>query len=163
MKRVSMQDTFTRNAPVITVGLDTPAQDALRQMRQHNIHHLVVSSPEGVLGVISDRQLLRKALSDNGVWQDGVTVRDGYIRLDETLTDESDLAAALDLMTQKGTTGLPLVKAGRLLGIVTESDLLHILRKHITAPEISAEEKSQLVLGNPLIMNLMQLLAEAGI
>lgn len=163
MKRVTMHETFSSNAPVITVGLDTPARDALRQMRQHQIHHLVVSSPEGVLGVISDRQLLDKALTSEGAWQDGVTVADGYVSLDETLNDESDLAAALDLMVQKGTTALPLVKAGRLLGIVTETDLLRILRRHIGSQEISPEEKGQLVLGNPLIMNLMQLLAEAGI
>jgi CBS domain-containing protein len=163
MKRVTIQETFSRNAPVITVGLDTSARDALRQMRNHQIHHLVVSSPEGVLGVISDRQLLSKALTSDGVWLDGVTVRDGYVRLDETLTDESDLASAMDLMAQKGTTGLPMVKAGRLLGIVTESDLIRIFRRHVGPSEISPEEKGQLVLGNPLIMNLMQLLAEAGI
>jgi CBS domain-containing protein len=163
MKRVTMHETFSSNAPVITVGLDTPARDALRQMRQHSIHHLVVSSPEGVLGVISDRQLLGKALTEDGVWKDQVTVRDGYVRLDETLTDESDLAAAMDLMAQTATTALPMVKAGRLIGIVTESDLMRILRRHVGSTEISPEEKGQLVLGNPLIMNLMQLLAEAGI
>lgn len=163
MKRVTIHDTFSRNAPVITVGLDTSARDALRQMRHHQIHHLVVTSPEGVLGVISDRQLLSKALTADGVWQEGVTVRDGYVSLDETLTDESDLAAAVDLMAQMGSSGLPLVKAGRLLGIVTESDLIRIFRRHVGSGEISPEEKGQLVLGNPLIMNLMQLLAEAGI
>lgn len=163
MKPMTLHDTFSRSMPVITVGLDTPTQEAWRHMRQHKVHHLVVTSPEGVLGILSDRQLFEASLSSEGLWKESTVVGDAYIRLDETLTDDSNLAATLDLMAQKGCSALPLVRAGKLIGIITESDLLKILRLSVSSQELSVEEKGQIVLSNPLVMNLMHLLAEAGI
>ena len=163
MKAFTLHEAFSHSMPMITVGTDTTARDALRQMRQHKIHHLVVTCPEGVLGILSDRQLYEKALGDDAHWHDKVSVYDAFTRLEETLNSESDLASALDLMAKHRCSALPIVRAGKLIGIVTETDLIKILQRSIASQELSAEDKGQLLLGNPLVANLMQLLAEAGI
>jgi CBS domain-containing protein len=74
------------------------------------------------------------------------------------------------LMHEEGVSALPLVSRGKLSGIVTESDLLRILRTLLgavpadnEARDLDATEKGQVMLGNPLVQNLMKLLSEAGI
>jgi CBS domain-containing protein len=163
MRIMGLKEEFVRNMPIITVGLDSDVETALHQMRKHKIHHLVVTSPEGVLGVVSDRQIFDKAWTSDGQWDRKLTMNDVYTHLDECLSDSSDISQALELMMQTSSTALPIVRSGKLVGIVSETDVIRVLHNWLKSTELTAEARSQLLLSNPLVANLLQILAEAGI
>jgi CBS domain-containing protein len=86
-------------------------------------HTVVVDSDERVLGVISDRDVLR-ALSRTPDWSKKI-VSEIMTRDSITTTPESAISAAVRLMLEKRINCLPVVGAdGRVCGILTSTDLL---------------------------------------
>jgi CBS domain-containing protein len=86
-------------------------------------HTVVVDSDERVLGVISDRDVLR-ALSRTLDWSKK-SVSEIMTRDSITTTPESAISAAVRLMLEKRINCLPVIGAdGRVCGILTSTDLL---------------------------------------
>lgn len=168
---LKLQDTIPYPRKVITIAKKAPLLEALNLMRKNHIHHLVVMEGDTIAGIISDRTILTKGMAPQSVILNPImTVGDVMRPLARTLTETSDLADAMALMHEEKVSALPLVSKGKLTGIVTESDLLRILRTLLgalpadsEAEELDAAEKGKLILGNPLVQNVMKILSEAGI
>lgn len=106
-------------APVTTVRAEDPYQEVSRLMHEHGYHHLPVLSAAGTLvGMVSDRDLLRRGAAD------------GPARM---LMSERVLSASPDtsireiarVMVTERIGAVPLLGAnGALEGIVTRSDVL---------------------------------------
>jgi CBS domain-containing protein len=69
-----------------------------------------------VLRLLRSRDLLAEPKSVQEIMQTELS----------TVTPETPLGAALQLMKQAGVDGLPVVKDGHLVGIVTERDIIQI-------------------------------------
>lgn len=105
--------------PVTTVSAEAPHHEISRLMYDHGYHHLPVVSATGTLiGMVSDRDILRREPSD-------VTAR--------SLMSERVLTASLDtsireiarVMVTERIGSVPLLGAhGAIEGIVTRSDVL---------------------------------------
>jgi CBS domain-containing protein len=135
---MKLKDLMTTD--VITVGAESSLKDAARRMIEAGISGLVVTDGEGTIrGVIteadfvkaeSDRrapkraQLLRWLRPDYELPDTERLVGDVMTLQVITLDPDSDHAEASRVMRKEGIKRIPVVDDGRLVGIVSRSDIL---------------------------------------
>ena len=128
---------------VSTVGQDTPAGDAYHLMRSHKFRHLpVVSENDELIGVLSDRDIRnimvpfenRPEESDDFVIPPATTVGEIMTRNPVTISQEDDVLLAAETICEKRFGCLPVTQDGKLVGFLTEMDLLRLLVKLLKAP-----------------------------
>jgi len=108
----------------ITIGQDDTLEVALHAMIWGGVRHLPVVSGDMLVGVLSERDILRR-YSDVGHFlgsQEKVTLAMSSQPITVGLDD--DLDRAINLVATHGLGCLPVVENGRLVGIVTRRDLL---------------------------------------
>jgi CBS domain-containing protein len=108
---------------VITIGVFESVSDALDTMVEHNIAALVVTDGAKVLGVISERNIL-KAISDGGVSILNAPV--GHLVTERlvTISPQETTRRVMQLMTHSRIRHLPVLENGRLAGIVSVGDIV---------------------------------------
>lgn len=118
-------------APV-KVEPNAPLREVRRLMAEHGIRHVPVVSGDGLVGIISDRDI-QEALpspadpagtTEFAAAMDRITVCDVMVEQVITVTPRTPLAEALHLMAGDKIGCLLVLEAGRLVGIVTETDAL---------------------------------------
>jgi len=124
-------DCMTRGAA--TIRADALARGAAEMMRTRRIRHLpVVDGERGLVGIVTDRDL-RHVLFDPMVQARAghladllktVTVRDVMTRAVVTTRPEMPLREAARLMHERKVGALPVVARGRIVGILSETDVL---------------------------------------
>ena len=120
------------------------ASDALTQvddlMKTGWVRHLpVVDATDRVLGVVTQRDLLRASMSsaasvdrdEQQRWLAQVLVRDVMTKRPITIEPEADLAEAVDALLTGKFGCLPVVENGKLVGLLTETDLLRHLQERL--------------------------------
>jgi acetoin utilization protein AcuB len=123
---------------LITVRPDTPVLDARHLMVQERIRHLLVTDERGeLMGIVTDRDIklnLPSQATSLSVWElnhllTRLTV--GKVMTQSVITVGPDREArdAAQLMLDHTIGALPVVDGGRLVGIVTETDLLRAFVK----------------------------------
>ena len=116
---------------VETASPDLPVEEAARRMEMGRIRHLVITSGAEVLGVVSDRDL---AAFPPGRDRAGRTVGEVMTAAAATVTPETPLRKAANLLRGRSIGCLPVLDEGRLAGIVTVSDLLELVGKGVEVP-----------------------------
>jgi CBS domain-containing protein len=108
---------------VITIGVFESVSDAMDTMVEYNIAALVVTDGAKVLGVVSERNIL-KAISDGGVSILNAPV--GHLVTDRlvTISPEETTRRVMQLMTHSRIRHLPVLENGRLAGIVSVGDIV---------------------------------------
>jgi CBS domain-containing protein len=120
--------------PVVTVRSDTLARAAAEMMRARRIRHLPVTDARGrLVGIVTDRDL-RQVVFDPAMQE---RLRDLPAVLEELAVSRvmtwgvvsvgptTDLRAAAHLMHEGKIGAVPVVENDRVVGILTESDMLH--------------------------------------
>jgi CBS domain-containing protein/ribosome-associated translation inhibitor RaiA len=126
-------------ADVITARPDETASAAWSRMEQEGVRHLVVTEGQRLLGVISERDLGGRK---GGSVRRGRTVRDLMTAQIATATPATTLRKAANLMHGRLIGSLPVLEDGRLVGIVTATDVLQALGRGSTRPTVRAERRS---------------------
>ena len=121
-------DIMTRN--VITIYQKTTIRDAYQLMREHDIHHLpIIDESDNLQALISDRRILRALAEQRSVENDSVmtvAVRPVYCTAEST-----DIRQTARLLTEYHIGALPVLNnEEQLTGIITRSDLLHLLSEY---------------------------------
>jgi len=118
---------------VITARPDMPVLDARHSMVEHRIRHLVVTSDGGeLLGIVTDRDIrlnLPSQATSLSVWEMNyllarLTVASVMTGSVITVGPERDAAEAARIMLDHKIGALPVVDAGKVVGIITEADIL---------------------------------------
>jgi acetoin utilization protein AcuB len=118
----------------ITVDPETPMLDARRRMAEERIRHLVVIEDDRVVGIVTDRDIrlnMPSPATSLSVWEINyllvqLTVRDVMSHAVIVIEPERPVAEAAAIMVDHKIGALPVVEAGRLAGIVTESDFVRL-------------------------------------
>jgi acetoin utilization protein AcuB len=133
---MKVEDVMTRDPS--TIGPDVPVRTARELMRDKGIRHLPVVDATGrLLGMLTDRDLkhaaFMPALSDYLGWAasrlKAPRVRDLMTWSVVTTTPGATLAQAGLTIFERRIGCLPVVEDGRLVGILTERDILKALHK----------------------------------
>jgi CBS domain-containing protein len=107
-------------APARSVG------EAVRAMVDHGIGSVVVIRGEEPVGVFTERDFLRRIVDVPDLL--GRSLEAVMTAPVVTLAPEAEVFDAFEVMTAKGIRRLPVVQDGRLVGMVTERDLLRWVR-----------------------------------
>jgi acetoin utilization protein AcuB len=106
-------------------------------MRLGRIRHMPVMSDGRLVGILSQRDLFRAAVSsvlrfkttDEREWLATVPVSEAMARQVVTAAPETPVRNAVELMAEKKIGCLPVVEEGRLVGLLSESDCLRLLAR----------------------------------
>ncbi len=144
----------------ITVKPDTPVSEAQYTMRKEKVHRFPVIDKDSKLrGIVTEKDLLYATPSP-------ATTLDVYemsyllskLKVDEvmttelvTVTEDTPIEEAARILVDNNIGGLPVLKDGRLVGIITESDLFKVFlemfasrQKGVRMTMVVPEEKGEL-------------------
>lgn len=108
----------------VAVAPETTVADVARLMGQQNIGAVVVATDSVVQGVFSERDLLRRAAESREEWNRTPISR---FMTPNPITVAPDLrwADAMAVMDARHIRHLPVVRTGKLVGMLSVRDLLH--------------------------------------
>lgn len=116
-----------RDSPVITAQGQTPVRDVIGVLASNRIGALPITDGEGadarVVGIFSERDVVY------GLAREGAAILDSPVSAVMTapaitITRDTDLLAALSLMTRRRIRHLPVLDGDRLVGFVSIGDLV---------------------------------------
>jgi acetoin utilization protein AcuB len=125
-----VRDLMTRT--VITAPPDTPVTAARALMSRERIRHLLVTDGDRLLGMVTDRDIrlnLASPATSLSVWELNyllarMTVGEVMTKSLIVVDPERDARAAARIMLDHRIGALPVLEADRLVGIVTETDVV---------------------------------------
>lgn len=132
------------SAPAITVSVDTPFQDALKLMRERKFRRLPVVDEKGALvGIVSERDLLHAAPSPAtslSVWEMNyllwkLKVADVMTEKVLSVAPDTPIEEAARLMVTRKIGGLPVVEGGKVVGVITETDIFRAFTELLGSDE----------------------------
>lgn len=133
-KTMIIERRMTRNP--VTATPDMNIQDAKALMVREKVHRLpVLDSEKKLVGVISEKDILEAAPSpvstlsayEMNYLMNKLTVKKLMSRHPVTLDKNATIEEAARLMIDQDLSCLPVLEDGRLVGIVSKSDLFKIL------------------------------------
>ena len=106
------------------------------RMAARQLRHLPVVEQGALVGLVTQRDIFKAAMSSvmgygekaQKAFLQSVRVKEIMVYPVITVTPETSVAEAADMMTQRGIGCLPVVEGEKLVGIVTKTDLLRCLR-----------------------------------
>jgi acetoin utilization protein AcuB len=120
---------------LITIDEDTPIMKAFQIMKDNNIRRLPVVKGEKIRGIVTDRDM-KEATPSKATSLD---VHEIYSLLSEikvkdimskdllTIGPDESIEKAAMLMLKKKVSGLPVMESGKLVGIITQTDIFRVL------------------------------------
>lgn len=138
--QLSVRDIMTYQPK--TIGPDTGLTEAAREMVRLGVGGLPVVDDDGlVVGMLGERELLR-SLSNYlqtgrggsarapGVPSSKPTVRDAMTRQVLCVSPDQPIADVSSMMTNKDVDRVPVVRDGRIVGLLTRGDIVRKLLGH---------------------------------
>lgn len=145
-RSVPVKDAMTINA--ITVTPTASVTKVADIMVNEGVGSVIIIKEDEPVGIICERDLLEKVISSD-MKPSEVTARDIMTQPLITTKPGTDMLDAMRTMIQNNIGHLPVVKNGKLMGIVTVQDVLEVTpqileiipeRKEIAAEEEAIEE-----------------------
>jgi len=130
-----IRDIMSTN--VVAVDEKTSIHDARKIMEAHRIRRLPVMKKDKLVGLVTKHMLLEAspspatALSIHELHYllAKMTVKDIMVKKPYTISPDMPPEEALQLGQEMGYGGFPVVEDGRLVGVVTESDIVRLLTR----------------------------------
>ncbi len=126
------------SSPVESIRPETPISDAHQIMQEKSIRRLPVVDKHGKLvGIITKGDVREASPSDattlsiwelNYLWAK-LTAEKVMTSNPYTISPEDPIIDAAEIMLDKKVSGVPVVEDGKLVGIITESDVFRMLVK----------------------------------
>ncbi len=116
-----MQLTELMNTSIVSISPEATIAEAARRMAEAETGASVVMEAEQLVGVISERDILRHVGA--GRPTDDL-VRDRMTRHVQTASTSTDLAEAMAVMVDGRFRHLPIVDEGRVVGLISMRDLM---------------------------------------
>jgi acetoin utilization protein AcuB len=120
---------------VVTLTPDETLLDAINRLRSNHIRHLPVIDASTLVGIVTDRDVKRatpSVLSGNQEEYNRVIattrVAQFMTRDPLTVTPATNLKAAIELFIDRKIGAIPVVEGGRLVGILSDLDILRVAR-----------------------------------
>jgi acetoin utilization protein AcuB len=120
--------------PVIAVSPEVPIHDALVMFKKEHIRRAPVIKDGKLVGIVSERDLLNASpspVTSLSVWEmnyliSKVTVKQVMSKKVKTIDIDTPIEEAARIMADSKIGGMPVVRSGKVVGMITETDLFKI-------------------------------------
>ncbi len=106
------------------VGPEMSVQDCVRKMNDEKSGAVLIMQDEKLMGIFSERDALTKVLAA-GLDPADTKIGEVMTRDPTVITPSTKVDDAMRIVTEKHIRHLPIVQDGKVLGMVTSSDLTH--------------------------------------
>jgi acetoin utilization protein AcuB len=136
-----IRDIMSTN--VVTVGEETLVDDATKIMEAHKIRRLPVMKKDKLVGLVTKHMLLEAAPSpatslsihELHYLLAKMTVKEIMVKNPYTISPDMPVEEALQLGQEKGYGAFLVMEKGRLVGVVTESDIVRVMTRVLGVKE----------------------------
>jgi acetoin utilization protein AcuB len=130
--------------PVITIGPETPIAEAMNMMKIEHVRQFPVVKDGKLVGYVSDKDILNASpspVSTLSIWEmnyllSKITVSEVMLKNVLTVTEDTPIEQAARMMADNKISGLPVMKNGGVVGIITETDLFKLFLELTGAREL---------------------------
>jgi CBS domain-containing protein len=112
-----------KGSAVATISPDTSVTELLAGMAEHNIGAMVVVGSDGVVGIVSERDVVRR-LNERGAELLDLPVSEIMTTLVVTCAPGDAINDLTTLMTENRVRHVPVIDNGELAGIVSIGDVV---------------------------------------
>jgi CBS domain-containing protein len=121
---LKVKDVMKTN--VVVINADAPILEAAKLMAKHSIGSVVVIEKNEVVGVITERDIVRKVVAEEKGWH--IKVKDVMSHPIIVTSPDVPIESAARIMEKNKIRRLPVIdKKGYIVGIITENDILRVL------------------------------------
>lgn len=111
--------------PVVTIDLNKTAKDAGILLKKIRRGCLIVTKNRKPVGILTDSDLIRKIVSQN-IQSDKIKIKNIMSGPLVTVRPEDEILTAVGKMKKNNIHRLPVVKEGKVVGIISLTDIAHI-------------------------------------
>ena len=123
----AVRDIMTRK--VVSIEQNKTALEAAKLMTENNISSLVVhADDESAIGILTERDFLSKVCSKD-LQASKVKIADIMSRIQMSAQPDTPIEVAVQRMINNKIRRLPVMESGKVVGIVTVTDMAKALRK----------------------------------
>ena len=121
---------------VITVDIDDSMQNAIRLMKKHSVRLLPVMKKGKLVGIVSDRDLKRASASDATTLDihellyllSNIKLKSIMTKKPVTVPDDYTVEETAEVLLTNKISGAPVLdQVGKVVGVITQSDLFRVL------------------------------------
>lgn len=129
--------------PVISISPDTTIHDAVAMFKKEHIRRAPVIKDGKMVGIISEKDLLNASpspVTSLSIWEmnyllSKVTVKQVMTKKVTTVDVTTPIEEAARIMADNKFGGMPVMRSGKVVGIITETDLFKIFLELMGARE----------------------------
>ena len=133
MQQELIKDNMT--SPVISITEDTSLAEAHKLMTDKGIRHLPVVSGKKLTGIVSLSDVLEAQPSDAtslNIWELNyllakLRIKDVMSKKPLSLSPDDSIVEVAKIMLENKVGGIPITDNGKLVGIITESDIFRMV------------------------------------
>lgn len=133
----------TKGAMVLSVGVDEPVFDAISLMAEVNIGAVLVQSGDTIAGIFTERDYLQR-IALKSLSSKDTPVGDVMTEPVVSANPGDSIQQCMETMTTCHCRHLPVVRDGKLLGIVSIGDLV---KRMLDEKQMEVEKLSQYITG----------------
>lgn len=156
--------------PVITVSPEMPVHEALAMFKKEHIRRAPITKNGKMIGIVSERDLLNASPSPAtslSVWEmnyliSKVTVKQVMSKKVQTIDVNTPIEEAARIMADQKIGGMPVMRSGKIVGMITETDLFKILLELMGAREKSLRVTAIIADKPGQLAKITKAIAEAG-
>ena len=139
---VPREDTLAQvmSSPVTTMKASDTLAVAAKKMVKQNIGSVVVLEGKEPVGIITERDITRQVVKGNSVLKKSAKKTMSKLRV--TASPQMSVQQAFELMLKNEVRRLPVLDDGKLIGIVTEKDLMRWVLRVSYEPNIPPHIKA---------------------
>lgn len=113
---------------IYSVNSATTVYEAIKVMGEKNIGALLVMEGDNLIGILSERDYARKVVL-KGKSSRETMVKDIMTEDVLTVTTSDTIETCMEIMTQKHIRHLPILEAGKVLGMISIGDVVNAIIK----------------------------------
>jgi CBS domain-containing protein len=112
-----------KGGAVVTINADATVAELVAGLADHNIGAMVVAGPDGIKGIVSERDVVRQ-LHTHGASVLSLPITKIMTSVVSTCSKEDTVDSLTLLMTENRVRHVPVLEDGKLIGIVSIGDVV---------------------------------------
>lgn len=121
--KMPVKEIMTRD--VVTVDIKSDVQQLARKMLTYDVGSVIITDKKQPVGIVTERDIVRKIISKN-LKPDDVSIKKLMTTPLVTIPATEDVTDTMHKMVKLEIRRLPVVENAKLVGIVTDTDLIAI-------------------------------------